>query len=471
MDSVQARNTSLHGYFHDTTPFLSEFANSATNYTQARAPSFFSLPSHASMFSGLHAVEHGATSKIDTLSRETVFERLNDLGYSTALFSSNAYLSKDEFGLNRGFEYIFGRTNLLTESYPYENAVNPAKYLSDPNNSGNLGYLRESIRSERTIHSLINGVAAKLDGTNFPYHLSQPNESEILSEKFLQWQKTQEQDWAAVINFMDTHFPYTPEGSHNLWGNEDILSYQEEITNHRVDFLTGEKPWWVARSFEALYDGTIHQVDQAISDIYSELSRRGEAEETLIIVTSDHGEGFGERSRVIPDFRIVAHAAGLHELLLHVPLLVQFPRQTESLEVSKVSGLRNIARLIEQAVDGKYDQEVLCPDHVLSYAELSDRINQLSKENAEGDLDHADFPKRMYAVYENTDNGTNKHVQWDESTSLIQIRDAHESMLVDTQIDSDLVQSQYDNLEYNVENTDLEIAANTEKHLEDLGYL
>ncbi len=63
MDSVQAKNTSLHNHVNDTTPFLSELSNSATTYNQARAPSFFSLPSHASMFSGLHAVEHGATSK------------------------------------------------------------------------------------------------------------------------------------------------------------------------------------------------------------------------------------------------------------------------------------------------------------------------------------------------------------------------------------------------------------------------
>ncbi len=113
MDSVQAKNTSIHNHSNNTTPFLSELSDSATTYKQARAPSFFSLPSHASMFSGLHAVEHGATSKTDSLSHETIFERLANRGYSTGLFSSNAYLSKDEFGLNKGFNHIFGRNDCL----------------------------------------------------------------------------------------------------------------------------------------------------------------------------------------------------------------------------------------------------------------------------------------------------------------------------------------------------------------------
>lgn len=471
MDSVQARNTSIHDYSHETTPFLSEFSESATTYTQARAPSFFSLPSHASMFSGQHPVEHGVTSKTDSLSEETIFERLSKRGYSTGLFSSNAYLSKDEFGLNRGFTHVFQRANVLAEKYPYSGALNPPEYFSESNGSGNINYLRESLRSDQPIRSLMNGVALKTDGTKFPYNLSQPNESQLLSEKFLEWQNEQTQDWAAVINFMDTHFPYMPNNEHNRWGDEELFEYQKKITNHRVDFLVGEQPWWISRALESLYDGTIHQVDQAISQIYAELSRRGDVEDTLIIVTSDHGEGFGECSRIVPGFRIVAHAAGLHELLTHVPLLVQFPGQTSSTTVDKVSGIRKIYHLIEQVVDGEYDHEILCPEHVLSYAELSDRFEQLSTETSEGNFDYTDLSKEMHAVYENAEDRVNKYVQWGDSKSRIQIRDAQASMLVDTQIETDLIESRYDELEVNTDNTDAELTENTEKHLKDLGYL
>lgn len=59
LDSLRARNTTLSGYRRETTPFLSELAESATTYTQARAPGSRSLPSHASIFTGHPPQEHG----------------------------------------------------------------------------------------------------------------------------------------------------------------------------------------------------------------------------------------------------------------------------------------------------------------------------------------------------------------------------------------------------------------------------
>lgn len=58
LDAVRARNCSLYGYHRETTPFLEEFADRSIVFTQARAPSVASLPSHASMFTGLHTWEY-----------------------------------------------------------------------------------------------------------------------------------------------------------------------------------------------------------------------------------------------------------------------------------------------------------------------------------------------------------------------------------------------------------------------------
>ncbi len=328
-----------------------------------------------------------------------------------------------------------------------------------------------SLASEQPIRSVLNGAAFKLDNTAFPYGLSEPNESQILAEKFLNWHENQTQSWAAVVNFMDTHFPYLPKNKYNLWGDNDLLKIQESITNHRVDFLTGEQPWWIAKALESVYDGTIYQVDQAISQIYSELSRRGDIEDTLIIVTSDHGEGFGERSRAIPDLRIVGHAAGLHELLTHVPLLVQFPGQNNSLTINEVATIRKIYYLIEQAMGGNYDPDILSPEYVLSFANLTGRIEQLSAENAVGELDLSDFPKKMYALYENDGDCVNKIIKYGGSKCLIRIRDSQESILVRTQANTELIESVYDDLDHNVSDTSTTISQDTAKHLKDLGYL
>lgn len=469
MDSVQAKNTSVHDHCHDTTPFLSELCESSTVYSQARAPSFFSLPNHASMFSGKHVVEHGVTSKTDSLADETIFEMLSNEGYSTGLFTSNAYLSRDVFGLNRGFSHIFGRDDCLVHEYPYSKAFTPTEF-SNRNGNGKLNYFRQSIHSQHPFLSILNGVSYQLDRTRF-YSLSQPNESQLLAEKFLQWQNSQTEDWAAVINFMDTHFSYLPEHKYNHWGADELFNYQKRITNHRVDFLSNEQPWWIAKALESLYDGTIRQVDDAISQIYSTLSSRGELEDTLMIVTSDHGEGFGERSRIIPNFRIVAHAGGLHESLLHVPLIVKFPGQSDSSTVNELASLRKIAELIQEFATGSCNEEILCPEYVLSFAELTDRFEQLSAETSTGEFDFEGLPEQMYCVYENKPDCVNKYVRYGEKTNLIKVRDAHNSMLAETVTDSTIVDSIYDDLEWNITQNSTKLDTHTTKHLEDLGYL
>lgn len=66
-DSLRAENTSLHGYHRDTTPFLDELADESIVYDTAIAPSIWSLPSHASIWTGLHADEHRLYSTTSAL--------------------------------------------------------------------------------------------------------------------------------------------------------------------------------------------------------------------------------------------------------------------------------------------------------------------------------------------------------------------------------------------------------------------
>ncbi|MFB6196932.1 MAG: sulfatase-like hydrolase/transferase, partial [Halobacteriaceae archaeon] len=68
-------------------------------------------------------------------------------------------------------------------------------------------------------------------------------------------------------------------------------------------------------------------VDAQLGRLLKALDRRNVLDETLVVVTSDHGDGIGERSRVQSGFRVAAHSAGIHESLLHVPLVARFPGQ------------------------------------------------------------------------------------------------------------------------------------------------
>jgi arylsulfatase A-like enzyme len=82
-DSLRAANTSLLGYRRETTPFLSEFAAESTVYTQARAPSNWTVPSHVSMFTGTDAAAHGFEITERLTEGHTIWEELAAAGYGT----------------------------------------------------------------------------------------------------------------------------------------------------------------------------------------------------------------------------------------------------------------------------------------------------------------------------------------------------------------------------------------------------
>ena len=89
MDSVRAKNMSLHGYTRPTTPFLNKFAEESVVYEQARAPGPNTLTSSASIFTGSHVLSHGLTNRKKKLrSGNTVWDAVSEeYGYDTGIFS------------------------------------------------------------------------------------------------------------------------------------------------------------------------------------------------------------------------------------------------------------------------------------------------------------------------------------------------------------------------------------------------
>ena len=106
LDSVRAANCSLYGFPRPTTPFLESFAEDATTYAQARAPSNWSLPSHVSLFTGLETHDHRVTVHDRLRPGHTVFEALADRKYETGLFTENGFLTGHDAGLDAAFDAV-----------------------------------------------------------------------------------------------------------------------------------------------------------------------------------------------------------------------------------------------------------------------------------------------------------------------------------------------------------------------------
>lgn len=467
LDSVRAQNTSLHESRHETTPFLSDFASrTATHYSQARAPSQWSLPSHTSMFTGLHVPEHGVTSADDRIrSGETVFDELADRGYETGLFSENPYLTTVETGLASGFDTVEG-----ADREPFFEGVDADEYKGDVG-----GFLRAAVESGRPVRSLANGVVSKL-AWDYPRLLPDRFERRLGSgtvhgstytDLFRAWVDDRTGPWAACINYMDAHHPYLPTQEFDRWNDGTIASIQQSIDSMPLGFYSGADPWWKCELLEYLYDGTIRQIDHEVERLVDCLRSRGEFENTLVIITSDHGEGFGERS-FLRDLRIAGHNVGETEVNLHVPLVISYPDRAGDETVDQLVSLTAIPRAIRSTIEGDPDPRGLTELPVLARTQgvLEPQREQLREEGV--GLER--FVGETSVLYEPDGHAVRKEMSWADRRQAVSCIDAH-TAYVNRNDEADRVETVFNELEdAGVREESEAVDEDVERRLRDLGY-
>ncbi|MFT4910480.1 MAG: hypothetical protein ACI9TI_001651, partial [Natronomonas sp.] len=104
-------------------------------------------------------------------------------------------------------------------------------------------------------------------------------------------------------------------------------------------FHGGERSFEELDALESLYDGGMRQDDAIVQDIVGTLEQRGLFSDTLVVICGDHGDGFGERGLLPDEPRAVSHIVPMSESLLHVPLVVSAPGQTDSHRIDRPAAL------------------------------------------------------------------------------------------------------------------------------------
>lgn len=471
MDSVRAANMSLYGYEKETTPFLEELGQSSAVYEQARAPGSWSLPSHTSLFTGYHVAEHGIVEPNHRLATgHTIFEELQKAGYTTGVFSGNPWLTSVDTGLDAGFDIVEGCQHL-----PFPEALDPVEFTASQGQGEYAAFFRAVLDDERPVRSLLNGVYNKVAWDApwlLPDRAGASADAEAYTELFLEWTGDRDEPWAACVNFMDAHAPYEPATEFDNWGGEQLRTVQNELKKPIWSFHGGDAPWWQAQALSALYDGCIRQIDAEIALIVSALRERGEFENTLLIITSDHGEGFGEPSRLKPDTRVAGHVEGIHERLLHVPLLVNRPGNDESDCIREPATLSRFPDVVRSELEGRDADFVPDGPVVASSHGLTEPNMRLAREYC-GDGELWRFRGTMRAVYEDNDD-VEKSATWEGENAALACVDASTSYVSRRGTDVRAsVESTFDKFEdagvresFNLE----DVNADVERRLQDLGY-
>ncbi|WP_181692699.1 sulfatase-like hydrolase/transferase [Natronomonas sp. LN261] len=470
LDSVRAKNVGLYGHHRDTTPFLSSYADGATTYRQARSPGIHSVASHASLWTGAAVEEHGITRHEDRLRPETtVWEELSALGYRTGVFTVNSVLAHAS-NLTDPFDHAMTQTFSGSSNKPFPGARGPTDSATHDGIAGNL---ERALRDEYPLRSLYNGA----------YHLYQKRrgsaegtpDSGQLIDGFLGWATgngdgADDRPWAACLNLMDAHFPYDPAERYDRWGGETLRTLHAEFEKPPANEFVRGRPWWQLEAFEHLYDGAIRQLDAHLEGLFEGLEDAGVHEETLVVLTSDHGEGFGEISRLTGRTRLVDHSWGIHEVLTHVPLVVSYPGQTDPVTVDAPATLAAFPDTVRAALDGSASRDSFVPEGPVVAS--TERLLTEHDGIFEGSTEAAtDYYGPWRAVYERSGDHTMKYAVRGEDALALRIRDAREAIPVDRD-GSKRVEDAFAALE----SMDLRgdagtVEADVEDRLADLGYL
>jgi arylsulfatase A-like enzyme len=290
VDTLRADHLTCYGYERNTSPHMDEFARRSTRVARAYATAPWTVPTHASIFTGLFPFQHGAhTVEVPKNAKEnaaplsssqpTLAEVLRRGGYRTAAVVANSVYLAERFGMDRGFE---------------------------------------TYTVKREYGVLLNSIIFKWlrqNGTK-PFFL--------------------------FVNYIDTHRPYNisprPNGNLPLPSRENPDLLLNSLYDH-VMGAAGPAPRSLVQGVIDQYDTAIANVDQSIGELFAFLKQHGLFEDTMIILTSDHGEYFGEHA-------LVEHSKDVYEQALRVPLIIKLPGQRAGVIDQRVISSVDLAGMI-----------------------------------------------------------------------------------------------------------------------------
>lgn len=444
LDAVRKDHLSPYGYERPTTPALDAFAEEATRYDHAVAAAPWTPSSHGAMFSGQYPSTSGIYGRTPHYGDDTphVAELLSDADYRTMGFS-NSYHTGPERGFDRGFEYFHDILSLpRVAGTMYEPSIDFARHLVD---YFGRGYDDSSFQLRR--------LKTRIDRSMEPFF--------------------------GFINFNSAHSPYDPPGRFKSefedyvddWDaiDEDVATVTSEDAYKAMlgDVEPGEPEWDLIRCW---YDGEIRYMDRLLDSLFEFLRDRGLYDDTAVVITSDHGEQFGEDG-------LVYHQFTLAERLINVPLLVKWPEgegpspgvsdELVSLVDLAPTALDLAGTEIPDAIDGRSLVDGDPPNAVfVEYAGPNQSIRDRFRARGER---FEPYLRGLQAVR------TREH-------KLVRATDGEETLyelgdLTETEIEDDALQTRLADylsdrlMPLPTVDTDGEVADHVATHLEEMGYM
>jgi arylsulfatase A-like enzyme len=301
VDTLRADRMSLYGYGRQTSPNIDSIARQGVIFDNAIATASWTLPSHASLLTGRYPHEHKAETDAPLDAHyATLSEVMRDRGYRTGCFTANLYYFSRRGGFDRGFLHF--------DDYFYS--------------LGDMFY--------RTVWGRMFNrfVADRLSWDDFP----QGKRAADVNREMLGWvDHDPAKPFFAFLNYFDVHTPYSPPPSYrdkftSSAGGAAAADKWPPISQEDLNIFSNVDPYLykVLKSPQGFqkasdaYDDSIAYVDDQVRNLFSELHSRGLDKNTIVVITSDHGEE-------LRDHGMVHHRNALYRDLIRVPLIYWEP--------------------------------------------------------------------------------------------------------------------------------------------------
>jgi arylsulfatase A-like enzyme len=300
LDTLRADHLSSYGYSRPTSPEIDRIASQGVLFENAIAPCSWSLPSHASLLTGRAPSEHGMQNvqampwpgwgEKSLSGYPRLGEVLRHRGYRTGAFSANRIYFTRNVGLGRGFIHFEDYFDSVGDSFVRTLYGREFARL----------YLNRSENSKVTRALRYLGLESWLDkdsegsgDVGGAYGVRK--RASAVNHELMQWiDRDRQHPFFAFLNYLDVHYSYGgPPGY--------------------------PKPDWDRGTTVDEYDAGLKYVDDYIGRLLRDLERR-EARNTIVVITSDHGESLGAHG-------LSYHGAALYRELIQVPLIISYPQQ------------------------------------------------------------------------------------------------------------------------------------------------
>jgi arylsulfatase A-like enzyme len=298
IDTLRADHLSTYGYARNTDPNIADFAKHAVVFQRAVAAAPWTLPSYTSILEGKLAFNHDMNRGVARLPRGTILTSyLKGAGYHTISIQTNLLMTFLKAG------------DYFDEAYAYDNdvagvfldklAVNKAEqWLSNSDSTANKFFLFVGLLSPHWDYKTDNGFLKEFVSDSL-YNALGPLTVDMT---------TGHSDGFGIWTYNDL----SPDLQSIVGIPQNSLGYYDE-----------------ARLYMAGYDSEIKYADYQVGRILQKLRDTGLYDDSIIIIASDHGEN------MIDHKNYFNHSDNLYQSLLHVPLLIKFPRQMDQKYVAE----------------------------------------------------------------------------------------------------------------------------------------